>query len=537
MSSLTKSYLLLLVLILAVSSLIILVGTVNIGLAQSDSNQIRRVQGNAKGSTFSNNISIILSARPQEGDVLIAAIGAGSNGLIGVSKITEGGVSWTPIYVYNIPSSQVMRPHYPSESYTCEIWIGIVNSEANASLSVDLTNTATYGATCDVCEYSNINTTAPLDQYGSGAIECYGNIVPTGFTPPTNQSNELWIGAIWTDGGQQSTAGNGILMDGSANSYGNSLSFIEQIVNEIGVASSNTTISPLSYPSNFVGIIATFRGVSGSTPTPTPTPSSSPQPSPTLTPTPIPTAKPTPTPASTLPSPTLAFTCISSTTSSGFNVQIQGSLTYNGVGLSGAGIQVSDSVNGGANWQDLTYVSTDKNGIFSCLWNPSVSGNYFIEAKWSGDNEYSNTSAVYNFAITPFSNQSQNVFSVTSNSTLTSLTFDSTTDTLNFKVSGPSGTTGVTKVCIPQSLIQDNLKVNVTLDGNTINYSSVSEDNILLLTFAYHHSSHSVVISLDSTPTNASNLPIWIWTILPLLFSVFSVAVIIRHQKTRNVKQ
>ena len=225
--------------------------------------------------------------------------------------------------------------------------------------------------------------------------------------------------------------------------------------------------------------------------TPTPPPASTP------TPTPIPTPKPAPN----LPSPNLSFYCISSTATSGFNVQIQGSLTYNGAGLSGAGIQLSDSVTGGATWQDLTYVNTDNNGSFTCVWNPSVSGNYAIKATWSGDSDYSSASAIYNFAVAPFNNQKQNVFSVTSNSTLTSLTFDSTTNELSFGVSGPSGTTGFAEVCIPQSLIPDISKLNVMLDGVTINHNSVSEGNVWLITFTYHHSSHTVVIALGSTST------------------------------------
>ncbi len=234
-----------------------------------------------------------------------------------------------------------------------------------------------------------------------------------------------------------------------------------------------------------------------STPTPTPAPTSTPSQSPT----PTPISTPTPTPAPKLPSPNLSFYCISSTTTSGFNVQIQGSLTYNGAGISDAGIQLSDSVTNGATWQDLTYVNTDNNGSFTCVWNPSVSGNYAIEATWSGDNTYSNSNAIKNFAIAPFNNQEQNVFSVTSNSTLTSLMFDSTTNELSFGVSGPSGTTGVTTVCIPQSLIPDMSKLNVMLDGASINYNSISEGNVWLITFSYHHSSHTIVIALGTQET------------------------------------
>ncbi len=252
-----------------------------------------------------------------------------------------------------------------------------------------------------------------------------------------------------------------------------------------------------------------------------------PQPAPTPTPT------PTPTPASNLPTPNLSFNCISSTATTGFNVQIQGSLTYSGVGLSDAGIQLSDSVTGGATWQDLTYVNTDNNGSFSCVWNPSVSGNYGIEATWSGDSDYSNASAVYNFAVAPFNNQGQNVFSVTSNSTLTSLTFDSTTNELSFGVSGPSGTTGLTTVCIPQSLIPDISKLNVMLDGSAINYTSVSEDNVWIIAFTYHHSSHTVVIALGASTSTVPEVSTWI--ILPLFAIVMLLSIVfIRKRITKK---
>ena len=79
--------------------------------------------------------------------------------------------------------------------------------------------------------------------------------------------------------------------------------------------------------------------------------------------------------------------------------------------------------------------------------------------------------------------------------------FDSTTNELSFGVSGPSGTTGLTDVCIPQSLIPDVSKLNVMLDGATINYNSVSEGNVWLITFSYHHSSHTIVIALGTQET------------------------------------
>jgi hypothetical protein len=264
------------------------------------------------------------------------------------------------------------------------------------------------------------------------------------------------------------------------------------------------------------------------TPTPKPSPTATPSQTPSITPSTTPTTTPSPTPTPNLPSPNLSLYCISSTATSGFNVQIQGLLTYNGVGLSNVGIQLSDSVTGGASWQNLTYVNTDNNGSFTCVWNPLVSGNYGIEATWAGDSDYSSASATYNFAIAPFDNQNQNVFSVTSNSTLTSLAFNSTTDELSFGVSGPSGTTGLTTVCIPQSLIPVISKLNVMLDGASINYTSVSQGNVWLITFTYHHSSHKIVIALESSTTAVPEFPTWI---IPPLFIVMILLSIVFARK------
>jgi hypothetical protein len=166
------------------------------------------------------------------------------------------------------------------------------------------------------------------------------------------------------------------------------------------------------------------------------------------------------------------------------------------------------------------------------VWNPSVSGNYGIEAMWSGDSNYSRASAIYNFEIAPFGNQNQNVFSVTSNSTLTSLAFDSATNELSFGVSGPSGTTGVTQVCIPQTLIPDISQLNVTLDGNTINYNSVLDGNAWLITFTYHHSSHNVVMELGS-PTSVPEFPP---LTIPLLFAAITLLSIVIIRKRISKK-
>jgi hypothetical protein len=138
---------------------------------------------------------------------------------------------------------------------------------------------------------------------------------------------------------------------------------------------------------------------------------------------------------------------------------------------------------------------------------PSVSGNYVLKATWPGDSVYSSVSTIVNFAVAPFDNQDQNVFSVTSNSTLTSLAFDSTQNQLSFTVSGPPGTIGYAQVCIPKSLVAAASTLTVTVDGQTAPYATFSQSDVWLITIHYHHSTHAVIMSLNSqasTPSSTS---------------------------------
>jgi hypothetical protein len=217
-----------------------------------------------------------------------------------------------------------------------------------------------------------------------------------------------------------------------------------------------------------------------------------------LSPTPAPTSMPAPTPNPNLISPILQFYCTSLTSNSAFNVEIQGNLGVNGSGLVNAGVYLSYSVTNGNTWQDFAYVQTDSYGDFSAYWMPSVSGNYIIRAVYFGDSFYSGVTQTVNFALTPLVNQNQNVFSVSSNSTVSSLAFSSGTDSLSFSVSGPSGTTGYTQICISKTLLPDVTKLQVTMDSSTISYASYSNGDTWLITIYYHHSSHNIVMALNS---------------------------------------
>ena len=195
--------------------------------------------------------------------------------------------------------------------------------------------------------------------------------------------------------------------------------------------------------------------------------------------------------------PTVTTFCESSMSQSSFNVKINGALTYTGVGISGAPILLSYSVTGGSSWQDLTLVHTDSGGKYSALWMLPVSGDYMLKALHLGDDNYLGISNIVNFSIVPGTKQS--VFSVTSNSTLSSLTFNSENNELSFGLSGESGTSGYVNVYVPNSLLNDVSSLKVYLDSNQIQYSVEPQGDGWFLYFTYHHSAHLVVIDLGSS--------------------------------------
>ncbi len=207
------------------------------------------------------------------------------------------------------------------------------------------------------------------------------------------------------------------------------------------------------------------------------------------------------------PTPKLTVFCQSSTTISNFRVQINGNLTDNSVGISGAPVTLYYSINQGSSWQGLTMVDTDSNGNFLAEWLPSATGNYMINATYAGDSTCPGTSTVVNLVVTPFASENaQDVFSVSSNSTLSDLTFNSTSGQLSFTVSGPSGTAGYANVYISKSLVNDTSTIEAYVDGNAMKYTVSSTADSWVLHFSYHHSTHEITIDLNRGATTKLTL-------------------------------
>ncbi|MGD0644018.1 MAG: hypothetical protein ABSA75_03840 [Candidatus Bathyarchaeia archaeon] len=132
---------------------------------------------------------------------------------------------------------------------------------------------------------------------------------------------------------------------------------------------------------------------------------------------------------------------------------------------------------------------------------PTVTGNYLLKAEWLGNDQIPQTSTTINFAVTPF--EKETVFSVISNSTLSEISFNSTSRELSFAVSGPSGTTGYASVYVAKSAINDVSGLTVKLDGNQIAYTTESAGDSWLISFSYHHSTHEVTMNLSSTQSTS----------------------------------
>jgi hypothetical protein len=210
---------------------------------------------------------------------------------------------------------------------------------------------------------------------------------------------------------------------------------------------------------------------------------------------PVQTPSPTPQPpAQPQTASSLELFCQSSTSYRDFKVDISGRLSQNCTGIPQAQILLSYSVNAGNSWIDLTTSITDADGGFLEVWSPQVSGYYLLRAVYEGSSDFAAAERTVSFAVVPF--EEQKVFSLTSNSTVTSLFFNSTSQELSFSVNGTSGTTGYVSISMPKTLVNDASALKVYLDGAPLVYTAELQGDSVFVTFTYHHSSHKVTVAL-----------------------------------------
>jgi hypothetical protein len=139
---------------------------------------------------------------------------------------------------------------------------------------------------------------------------------------------------------------------------------------------------------------------------------------------------------------------------------------------------------------------SDGSGYYSMFWIPSTIGHYSLQAVWDGNAIYSNSSITITVDCLTIDEQ---VFTVETNSSTSSLTFDETDRALLFSIEGPVGTNGYARIRVAKNMVNDPLDVRIVLDGAYRIFTMSSTDDSWLLAFDYTHSTHQVKVDLDVT--------------------------------------
>lgn len=126
-------------------------------------------------------------------------------------------------------------------------------------------------------------------------------------------------------------------------------------------------------------------------------------------------------------------------------------------------------------------------------------------------------------------------FSIISNSTITELSFNSTSKTITFTVTGPDETIGYTNLTIAKTLIEDVDGLQIYVDENLIDYTVTPADYYWLIHFTYSHSTHKVLIIINQANANSTNLhPHGIITFGITIFLVVAILLACRKIRKNN---
>ncbi len=228
----------------------------------------------------------------------------------------------------------------------------------------------------------------------------------------------------------------------------------------------------------------------------------------------------------------LSILTTSSPTLSGFKVEVKGTLAeIYGTILGNETIVLYYTFAGIGTWTPITSDTTGSLGEYNIVWFPPATGYFLLKAEWPGDAEHLGTSSTIAVNTMPFENQY--VFTVESNSTISDLSFDTTSRRLRFTASGENGTKGYTRVTIAKNLVSDAASLKVHVDGVEYNYTVAETNDSWMLLFTYNHSSHFIEIELNLATPNL--LP---FLLPPSLVVVALVAVVlVRRRRGRKKSQ
>ncbi len=218
----------------------------------------------------------------------------------------------------------------------------------------------------------------------------------------------------------------------------------------------------------------------------------------------------------------------------GNRIDLTGTFTCGGVPVPNAQILLSYALSSFPDdWIPITVAVTDPEGNYIHSWLPTSTGSSIVRASYVGD-EYNEVETTRNVTVLEASGNS--LFYVESNSTVTSLAFNSTSQEIYFTVSGPPGTTGYEKLFIARDLMPDASVAKVFLDGKQLNYKVDSEGDNWLLTFSYSHSEHHVLVNISKNSAGNLAFPVASSLIVALaLAAPLGFVLLLRNRKRQNI--
>lgn len=210
----------------------------------------------------------------------------------------------------------------------------------------------------------------------------------------------------------------------------------------------------------------------------------------------------------------------------GFSVDINGTLrNFYDYTLKNKNVVLYYIISGSDTFIPIASDVSDNYGHFSISWIPPATGYFTIKAEWEGNETHS--IARNTIILSSLSYQNKYIFSVESNSTISTLNFNSTARELSFKASGLDGTKGYIKVTFARSLVADMKNINVYVDDNQLEYAIMPQDNSWVILFTYEHSTHNVKVNLGKAQSSFIETPLVKAAILAGSLSVIVLLVVI----------
>ena len=194
----------------------------------------------------------------------------------------------------------------------------------------------------------------------------------------------------------------------------------------------------------------------------------------------------------------ISLSTVAPSATAGYSVSILGTLLdFYGNRIRNESVALYYAYSGYENWNTIASELTDSSGSFSAAWIPPAPSYFVIKAVYAGN--YTHVESNRNVTLSMLPYGEDYLFTVESNSTVSSMGFSGDGQTLSFTATGAGGTKGYAKVTTAKTLVPDLASLSVYVDGIEYSYNVTEVNNSWVLLFVYDHSAHLVEIRLDST--------------------------------------